>query len=215
MDTLEKLLAENKIWASEKQAEDPGFFIKSAKTQTPEILWIGCSDSRVPAEVIVNAEPGDIFIHRNIANQVIATDFNSLSVVQYAVNVLQVRHIIVCGHQNCGGVKAALNKQNYDLHITNKWLMHIKQIYRLHEEELEALPTEEQRINRLIELNVIEQVNTLTYTSIIQRAWAETHQPYIHGWVYSLSDGLINPLITMKPGSKIDPIFQYDYSTLE
>jgi carbonic anhydrase len=211
--TLEQLLSENKTWAAEKHLADPSFFSTSAKEQKPEILWIGCSDSRVPAEVITNAEPGEMFIHRNIANQVIATDFNSLSVLQYAVHVLEIKHIIVCGHQNCGGVRAALSRQNHDLNITNKWLMHIKQIYRLHQDELDAQPSDEARINRLIELNVLEQVQTLAHTSIIQKAWAERKAPSLHGWVYGLSDGLLQPLVTLEPGCEIHPIFQYDSLT--
>ncbi len=192
---------------------DPDFFSEMAKSQTPEFLWIGCSDSRVPAEIIVNARPGEIFIHRNIANQVIETDFNSLSVLQYAVSVLQIKHIIVCGHYNCGGIKAALAKQRGDLVITNKWLMLIKDIYRFHRKEIDALATEEQRINRLVELNIIEQVHTISHTSIIQNAWQKDHRPVIHGWVYGLSDGLLNPLITLYPDANIDNIYKYDFQT--
>jgi carbonic anhydrase len=211
MNSFEKLLLENKAWAKEKKSADPQFFVEMAKAQTPEFLWIGCSDSRVPAEIIVNAKPGEIFIHRNIANQMIETDFNSLSVLQYAVAVLEVKHIIVCGHYNCGGIKAALNKQSSDLVITNKWLMHIKDIYRYHKNEIDALPTEEQRINRLVELNILEQVQTLAHTSIIQNAWHHDQRPVLHGWVYGMSDGLLIPLITLYPDTDIDPIYKYDY----
>jgi carbonic anhydrase len=211
MKSFEKLLLENKAWAKEKHDVDPEFFRQLAKAQTPEFLWIGCSDSRVPAEIIVNAAPGEIFIHRNIANQLIPTDFNSLSVVQYAVAVLKVKHIIVCGHYNCGGIQAALNKQNADLIITNRWLMHIKDIYRLHKAEIDALPTEEQRVNRLVELNIVEQVHELSHTAMIQKAWYQEHRPTIHGWVYGLDDGLLKPLITLYPGTPIDPIYQYDH----
>ncbi|MBU2571497.1 MAG: carbonic anhydrase [Gammaproteobacteria bacterium] len=212
MKSFEKLLMENKKWASDKQKIDPNFFKHLAKEQKPEFLWIGCSDSRVPAELIVNAEPGEMFIHRNIANQMVATDFNCLSVLQYAVAVLKVKHIIVCGHYNCGGVKAALNNQSTDLVLTNKWLMHIKNVYRLHQKEVNALATEQERIDRLVELNVIEQVKTLAYTSIIQQAWHEESRPIIHGWVYGLSDGLLKTLISMEPGHEIEPIFKYDYT---
>jgi carbonic anhydrase len=215
MKSFEKLLLENKAWAEEKKMVDPDFFSEMAKSQTPEFLWIGCSDSRVPAEIIVNARPGEIFIHRNIANQVIETDFNSLSVLQYAVSVLQIKHIIVCGHYNCGGIKAALAKQRGDLVITNKWLMHIKDIYRFHRKEIDSLATEEQRINRLVELNIIEQVHTISHTSIIQNAWQKYHRPVIHGWVYGLSDGLLNPLITLYPDANIDNIYKYDFQTEE
>ncbi|CCE24101.1 carbonate dehydratase [Methylotuvimicrobium alcaliphilum] len=211
MKSFEKLLMENKKWASDKQSIDPNFFKHLAKEQKPEFLWIGCSDSRVPAELIVNAEPGEIFIHRNIANQMVATDFNCLSVLQYAVAVLKVKHIIVCGHYNCGGVKAALSKQHPKLVLTNKWLMHIKGIYRLHKDEIDSLPSEEQRINRLVELNILEQVQTLAHTSIIQQAWHQEQRPVIHGWVYGLENGLLNSLATIYPDAEIDPIFKYDY----
>ena len=211
MNSINKLLLENKAWAEEKKSVDPEFFVDMAKTQTPEFLWIGCSDSRVPAELIVNAKPGEIFIHRNIANQMIETDFNSLSVLQYAVAVLEVKNIIVCGHYDCGGIKAALNRQRSDLIITNKWLMHIKDIYRFHKNEIDALPTEEQRVNRLVELNILEQVQTLAHTSIIQKAWHQHQRPVLHGWVYGLSDGILNPLVTLYPDTKIDPIYKYDF----
>lgn len=210
MKSFEKLLEQNKQWSSAKKAQDPNFFSDLSKTQTPEYLWIGCSDSRVPAEIIVNAEPGEIFIHRNIANQVIHTDFNCLSVLQYAVNVLKVKHIIVCGHYNCGGVHAALEQQSANLIITNKWLMHLKNTYRIHQHELDNIQDKSRRVNRLVELNVIEQVNSLAHTSIIQNAWRDENSPTIHGWVYGLQDGLLNPLITLSPNEDlIHPIFRY------
>ena len=194
------------------KAENPAFFKRMAEVQKPEVLWVGCSDSRVPAEVVVEALPGEMFIHRNIANQVIATDFNCLSVLQYAVNVLQVKHIVVCGHYNCGGVKAALGKQNPSLVITNKWLMHIKNVYRLHQAEIDKLPTEQDRVNKLVELNIMEQVHSLSHTSIIQESWDIRQAPILYGWVYNLSDGLLNPLITFNPGDEIPPIYQYEPS---
>src|SRR5690554_517697 len=160
MRPFEKLLLENKAWAEEQRIRDPGYFSRLAGAQTPDFLWIGCSDSRVPAEIIVNAQPGEIFVHRNIANQVITTDFNSLSVIQYAIDVLKVSHVIVCGHYNCGGIRAALSPQRSELLIVNKWLMHIKDVYRLHQAEINALETDEERAERLVELNVIEQVHT-------------------------------------------------------
>jgi carbonic anhydrase len=206
----ERLLLENKAWAETKKSEDPEFFQRMTQKQQPDFLWIGCSDSRVPAEIIVNAEPGEMFIHRNIANQVIETDFNSLSVLQYAVSVLEVKHVIVCGHYNCGGVRASLAYQNPSLIVTNKWLMHIKRVYRLHRAEIDALP-EELRVDRLVELNVIEQVRNLSHTSIIQSAWHQHKRPTLHGWVYGLSDGLLNPLITLAPGSYIDPVYKYEF----
>lgn len=209
MQAFEKLLQNNQEWADNKKIADPEFFTQMAKEQKPDILWIGCSDSRVPAEIVVKAQPGEMFIHRNIANQVIATDFNCLSVLQYAVNVLQVKHIIVCGHYNCGGIKAALSKQNADLVITNKWLMHIKNIYRLHQTEINNLPTEEQRINKLVELNILEQVHSLSHTSIIQQSWDQVDGPILHGCVYNLSDGLLKPLLTLDSSTEIPAIYQY------
>ncbi len=209
MKPFEKLLIENKAWAEEKTLHEPEFFKNLSKDQTPEFLWIGCSDSRVPAEIIVNAQPGEIFVHRNIANQVIATDFNSQSVLQYAVDVLKVKHVIVCGHYNCGGVQAALTQQRPDLILVNKWLIHIKDVYRLHQSEIEALETQEQRTNRLVELNIIEQVHRLSHTAIIQKAWKSEQRPTLHGWVYGLHDGVIKQLIILPPGSLIPSIYQF------
>ncbi len=209
MQAFEKLLLENKAWAAEKTAHDPAFFLKQVKQQTPEFLWIGCSDSRVPAEIVVNATPGEIFVHRNIANQIITTDFNSLSVLQFAVQVLQVKHIIVCGHYECGGIKAALDKQRSDLTLVNNWLMHIKDIYRLHQENIESLPTLEARIDRLVEFNIVEQIYKLAHTPIIQRAWKTRRGPTLHGWVYGLKDGLIHELVMLTPENLIESIYQY------
>ncbi|ANE54101.1 carbonate dehydratase [Methylomonas sp. DH-1] len=208
MHTPAKLLLENRAWSEEISRKDPDFFAQLAKEQKPDFLWIGCSDSRVPADTIVNARPGEIFVHRNIANQVIVTDFNCLSVVQYAVNVLKVKHVIVCGHYGCGGVKAALQQQKSDLVIANKWLMHIKDVYRLHQEELESI-SPEQKVDRLIELNIVEQVYRLAYTSIIQSAWRHGHKPSLHGWVYGLNDGLIQELIKLDHNTQINPIYRY------
>lgn len=209
MRPFERLLLENKAWAEEKIAREPDFFEKLAKEQTPEFLWIGCSDSRVPAELIINAEPGEIFVHRNIANQVITTDFNSLSVLQFAVAVLKVSHVIVCGHYNCGGIKAALSHPRTDLSLVNKWLMHIKDIYRLHQKEIEDLPTREQQVDRLVEFNVIEQVYRIAHTSMIQSAWRNERRPDIHGWVYGLNDGIIKELIRLTPDHRLEPIYQF------
>lgn len=208
MHTPSKLLLENKAWAEEVKRKDPDFFQKLAAEQKPDFLWIGCADSRVPAEVVVNAQPGEIFVHRNIANQVITTDFNCLSVVQYAIMVLKVSHIIVCGHYGCGGVKAALQAQRSDLVITNKWLLHIKDVYRLHQDELESIDPAK-KIDRLIELNIIEQVYRLAHTSIVQNAWKHGHKPSIHGWVYGLEDGLIKELIKLDHNTPIHPIYSY------
>jgi carbonic anhydrase len=211
MKSFEKLLLSNKAWSESKKKVDPGFFERLAQTQTPEFLWIGCSDSRVPAEIIVNANPGEIFIHRNIANQMVATDLNSLSVLQYAVDVLAVKHIIVCGHYNCGGIKAALAQQSPNLVLTNKWLMHIKQTYRLHKQEIDSIDSEIGRVNRLVELNVIEQVQIIAHTSIIQSAWHNHQRPVIHAWVYGLADGLLKPQVTLYPDTELDPIYKYDF----
>jgi len=209
MKPCEKLLIENKAWAAEKIIQEPDFFKELAEDQTPDFLWIGCSDSRVPAEIIVNAQPGEIFVHRNIANQMIATDFNSQSVLQYAVDVLKVRHVIVCGHYDCGGIKAALARQRSDLTLVNKWLIHIKDIYRLHQAEIEHLETQSERVNRLVELNIIEQVQRLSHTAIIQNAWKREQRPILYGWVYGLNDGVINQLITLPPGTQINSIYQF------
>jgi len=208
MHTPEKLLLENRAWSEEVSRKDPNFFKQLAKEQKPEFLWIGCADSRVPAETVVNAQPGEIFVHRNIANQVITTDFNCLSVLQYAIMVLKVNHIIVCGHYGCGGVKAAMQPQKADLVITNKWLLHIKDVYRLHQDELESIDPAK-KINRLIELNIVEQVYRLAHTSIVQSAWKHGHKPTIHGWVYGLEDGLLDELIKLDHNTQIHPIYCY------
>jgi carbonic anhydrase len=208
MKSFEKLLLENKAWAAEKKHDDPGYFERLAGGQKPEFLWIGCSDSRVPADIIVNAAPGAIFAHRNIANQVIATDFNSLSVIQYAVQVLKVQHIIVCGHYNCGGVHAALGQQRPELELVNKWLLHLKDVYRMHREEIDALNSQTERANRLVEINVIEQVRRLSQFSIVQSAWKREQLPVLHGWVFALDDGLLQQLIMLPPGSDVDTIYQ-------
>ncbi len=208
MEMHERLLLENKAWSREKLEDDPLFFQRLENIQTPKFLWIGCSDSRVPANEITGTDPGEVFVQRNIANLVVNTDFNLLSVLQYAVEVLHVEHIIVCGHYGCGGVKAALGHQN--LGIINKWLRNIKDVYRLHETELNAISDEGSRFDRLVELNVIEQVMNLAKTSIIQTAWKTQKSPQLHGWVYRLNDGILHPLTRLSPDSQIDPIYMYD-----
>ena len=182
MKVYEKLLADNSEWANSEVAKDPDFFTRLAGLQTPEFLWIGCSDSRVPADRITATQPGEIFVHRNIANMVVHTDLNLLSVLQYAVEVLKVKHIIVCGHYGCGGVNAAMTHHSFG--IINKWLRNIKDVYRLHKDEVDALPTEAQRLDKMIELNVQEQVMNLAKTSIVQSAWKHDNRPDLHGWVY-------------------------------
>ena len=208
MHTPAKLLLENKAWSQDLRARDPDYFHNLAKDQRPEFLWIGCADSRVPAETVVNAQPGEIFVHRNIANQVIMTDFNCLSVLQYAISVLKVKHVIVCGHYGCGGIRAAMQPQDADLVIANKWLLHIKDVYRLHQDELESIDPV-RKLDRLIELNIIEQVYRLAHTSIIQSAWKHGHKPSLHGWVYGLQDGLLDELIKLDHNTQINSIYRY------
>jgi carbonic anhydrase len=208
MKAYERLLLENKAWAAEKLQDDPEFFSRLSQIQTPEFLWIGCSDSRVPANEITGTQPGEIFVHRNIANMVVHTDLNLLSVLQYAVEVLHVKHIIVCGHYGCGGVKAALTQHNFG--IINKWLRNIKDVYRIHREEVDTLKTSDEKVDKLIELNVKEQVMNLAKTSIVQKAWKNQHYPHLHGWVYSIDNGLIKPIFEMEAGTHIDPIYEFD-----
>lgn len=208
MKPVEKLLLENKAWAGEMLENDDQYFKRLSSLQEPEFLWIGCSDSRVPANEITGTQPGEIFVHRNIANLVVNTDINMLSVLQYAVEVLKVKHVIVVGHYGCGGIKAAMNQHHYG--IINHWLKNIKDVYRIHRDEIDTLPTEEARANRLTELNVIEQVFNLSKTSIIQTAWKYDQRPHLHGWVYGLSDGLLRPVSDISPGTKMDELYEYD-----
>jgi len=209
MHSYEKLLLENKAWAAEKLADDPQYFDRLAHLQTPEFLWIGCSDSRVPANEITGTQPGEIFVHRNVANLVINTDVNLLSVLDYAVNHLKVKHVIVCGHYGCGGIKAAITKTDFKA-VLNMWLRNIKDVYRLHREELDEIRDEEILCDRLVELNVQEQIFNLAKTSIIQRAWKNEQRPDLHGWVYGLKDGLIKPVYEMNAGTHIDELYEYD-----
>mgnify|MGYP000303563493 CR=1 FL=1 len=209
MQSYEKLLLENKAWAAEQVDRDPDFFNRLSKLQSPEILWIGCSDSRVPANQITGTLPGEIFVHRNVANLVINTDVNVLSVLDFAVNHLKVKHIIVCGHYGCGGIKAACSNKDYKF-LLNMWLRNIKDVYRMHKKELEAIKDEEERCDRLTELNVVEQVQNLAKTSIIQRSWEKKKRPDLHGWVYGLKDGLIKPVFEMKAGASIEDIYKFE-----
>ena len=188
--------------------QDANYFKHLAEIQSPEFLWIGCSDSRVPANEITGTQPGEIFVHRNVANMVVHTDINMLSVLEYAVVYLKVKHVIVCGHYGCGGVKAAMTKHSFG--IINKWLRNIKDVYRFHRQEIDAIEDEELRTNRLTELNVKEQVMNLAKTSIIQKAWQYEERPTLHGWVYGLKDGIINPVFKMDPHTHIDPLYEYD-----
>jgi carbonic anhydrase len=209
MESYRKLLLENKAWVQERLGVQPDFFEKMAHDQKPEFMWIGCSDSRVPAEDITGTEPGELFVHRNVANLVVRTDLNMLSVLQYAVEVLKVKHVIVCGHYHCGGVKNAMT--NKDFGLINQWLGHIKDVYRMHSQELEAIADEHLRYDRMVELNVTEQVRHLAQTSIIQRAWHAESRPYIHGWVYDLRTGYIKEIEEMEPGSRIEDVYHYDF----
>ena len=187
-----RLLENNKNWVKEQLNLDPTYFEKLAKGQSPEYLWIGCSDSRVPANQITGTEPGEVFVHRNIANMVVHSDMNMLSVLSYAVEVLKVKHIIVCGHYGCGGVIAAMKNQQFGL--IDNWLRHIKDVYRYHHVELDAIEDENERARRFVEVNVQEQVHDLGKTSIVQNAWRRNQPLHIHGWVYDINDGLINDL---------------------
>ena len=209
MTPYEKLLVNNKEWATQKKAEDPGYFDRLAHLQSPKFLWIGCSDSRVPANEVTGTQPGEIFVHRNIANLVVHTDVNILSVLDYAVNHLKVEHVIVCGHYGCGGVKAAMTNESFK-QMLNSWLRNIKDVYRLHRDEINAIESEEARVDRLVELNVREQLLHLAKTSTIQKAWKHHNGPQLHGWVYGLKDGMINPLIDLTPQTQIDSIYEYD-----
>lgn len=209
MKSYETLLNDNKLWAAEKLAEDPGFFDRLAHLQTPEFLWIGCSDSRVPANEITGTDPGEIFVHRNVANLVIHTDVNLLSVLEYAVTHLKIKHVIVCGHYGCGGIKAAMGNKDHK-QILNMWLRHIKDVYRHNREELDNIADEEKKADRLTELNVLEQTQRLAKTSIIQKAWKNEQRPDLHGWVYGLKDGILNSVFEMKAGEYIDPLYKFD-----
>ncbi len=209
MLSYDRLLLENKAWAAEMLADDPDFFTNLAKLQTPEFLWIGCSDSRVPANQITGTQPGEIFVHRNVANLVVNSDLNMLAVLDYAVNHLKVKHVIVCGHYGCGGVQAAASRKDYKP-VLNMWLRNIKDVYHKHEDELNALNDDTARADRLTELNVMEQVKNLARKSSIQRAWKNEQRPDLHGWVYSLKDGLIRSVFDMKAGSEIESVYEID-----
>lgn len=213
MDGYKKLLLANKAWVQECLQIRSDYFERLKRDQKPEYLWIGCADSRVPADRIVGADPGELFVQRNIANLVIHTDFNMLSVLQYAVEVLRVKHVIVCGHYNCGGIKAAMSHQNFGL--INKWLRHIKDIYRFYKHELLTIQDEAARLNRLVEINVYEQLRNISETTIIQRMWKKHRQPYLHGWVYDLETGYLKPLYLFTPDTEIEDIYRYDFDDLK
>jgi carbonic anhydrase len=192
MRVLKNLLDQNRKWAERIKAADPNFFRDLSRQQNPEYLWIGCSDSRVPANQIVDMPPGQIFVHRNIANLVVHTDLNCLSVIQFAVDVLKVKHIIVCGHYGCGGIQAAMEDKEHAL--IDNWLHHIKDIYRIHQTKIDAIQNEIEKINLLCELNVVEQVTNVCQTTIVQRAWKAGQELAVHGWIYNIEDGILKDL---------------------
>ena len=210
-NSYQRLIDGNKRFSLSKKFEDPEYFKKLSIGQKPDYLWIGCSDSRVPANEVTNTQSGEIFVHRNIANLVVHTDFNLLSVLEYAVKYLEVKHIIVCGHYGCGGVKAAMGKDSFG--FLNNWLRNIKDVYHKNEKELDAILNEDKRSDRLTELNVIEQVRNLSKTTIVQETW-EKRQLHLHGWVYGINNGLITDLSVIHNGSEdIEPIYRLNFNS--
>jgi carbonic anhydrase len=202
-----QLLENNKEWVKSKIDSDPEFFMRLSKGQQPPVLWIGCADSRVPANEIIGAQPGDVFVHRNIANMVVHTDMNMLSVLDYAVNVLKVKHVIVCGHYGCGGVATALTNQHVGL--IDNWIRHIKDVYRFHQVELDEISDYDTRFKRFVELNVQEQVLDLAKTSIVQAAWEREQPLHLHGWVYDIQDGYIVDLnVTLKNNKSLEEVYR-------
>lgn len=206
MRYLPELFEKNRQWAEKIEAEHPGFFETLARQQSPEYLWIGCADSRVPANEIVGLLPGEIFVHRNVANVVVHTDLNCLSVLQFAVDVLKVKHVIVCGHYGCGGVKAALEKQEHGL--IDNWLRHISDVHRKHAKLLREIQSPQEKLDRLCELNVIEQVFNVCQTTIVQGAWNRSQPLCVHGWIYGLQDGLLRDLgVTISNFVEMDGVY--------
>lgn len=209
-DFYKKILDNNKKWVENKLAISPNYFKNLAEGQNPPLLWIGCSDSRVPANEIIGAEPGEVFVHRNIANMVVHSDMNMLSVLDYAVNALKVKHVIVCGHYGCGGVKAAMG--NTSIGIIDNWIRHIKDVYRFHQDELDAIENEKERFNKFVEINVKEQVMDLAKTSIVQNAWKNGQELSLHGWVYGLNDGYVIDLgVNFSCDKDLDDVYQLKF----
>jgi carbonic anhydrase len=209
-DFYKKILDNNTKWVEDSLKKDPNYFKDLAKGQTPPLLWIGCSDSRVPANEIIGAKPGEVFVHRNIANMVIHSDMNMLSVLDYAVNVLKVKHVLVCGHYGCGGVKAAMG--NDSIGIIDNWIRHIKDVYRLHNEYLDSFIDENERFNKFVELNVKEQVFDLAKTSIVQSAWRKGQDVTLHGWVYGLNSGFVTDLqVNISSEKDLDNVYQLKF----
>jgi len=209
-DLYDNLVKNNRKWVEGKLATDPQYFERLAQGQTPPVLWIGCADSRVPANEIIGAEPGEVFVHRNIANMVVHSDMNMLSVLDYAVNVLKVKHVIVCGHYGCGGVNAAMD--NKSIGLIDNWIRHIKAIYRLHKKELDGIEDKQERFDRFVELNVKEQVYDLAKTSIVQGAWENNQDLEVHGWVYGVGSGIIKDLqVNISNNTQLDEVYQLDF----
>lgn len=209
-DFYKKILENNKKWVEAKLATDQNYFNDLAQGQQPPLLWIGCSDSRVPANEIIGAAPGEVFVHRNIANMVIHSDMNMLSVLDYAVNALKIKHIIVCGHYGCGGVKAAMG--NDSIGIIDNWIRHIKDVYRHHKHYLDSIMDEKERFNRFVELNVKEQVYDLAKTSIVQNAWRNGQELSLHGWVYGLNSGYVTDLnVNIDSNEQLDEVYQLKF----
>lgn len=206
-----QILDNNKAWVESKLNLDPDFFTKLAQGQQPPLLWIGCADSRVPANEIIGAQPGEVFVHRNIANMIVHTDMNMLSVLDYAVNVLKIKDIIVCGHYGCGGVKTAMG--NASVGLIDNWLRHIKDTYRFNKAELDAITDENTKCDRLVEINAAEQVLNLAKTSIVQNAWAKGQDLHVHGWVYGVSSGLVKDLgVSLNSNDDLEAVFQLNIS---
>jgi carbonic anhydrase len=209
-DFYKKILENNKKWVEKKLELNPDYFNNLAEGQRPPLLWIGCSDSRVPANEIIGAEPGEVFVHRNIANMVVHSDMNMLSVLDYAVNALKVKHVIVCGHYGCGGIKAAMG--NNSIGIIDNWIRHIKDVYRFHQDELNAIENENERFNKFVEVNVKEQVLDLAKTSIVQNAWNNGQELSIHGWVYGLNSGYVTDLgLNFSSDKDLDQVYQLKF----
>ena len=209
-DFYKKIVENNKKWVEEKLAISPEYFNNLAEGQQPPLLWIGCSDSRVPANEIIGAEPGEVFVHRNIANMVVHSDMNMLSVLDYAVNALKVKHVIVCGHYGCGGVKAAMG--NSSIGIIDNWIRHIKDVYRFHQNYLDSIIDEKERFNKFVELNVKEQVMDLAKTSIVQNAWKNGQELSLHGWVYGLNSGYVTDLgVNFSCDKDLDDVYQLKF----
>ncbi|WP_339611838.1 carbonate dehydratase [uncultured Planktosalinus sp.] len=209
-DFYKSLLKNNKKWVQSKLDLDPQYFKKLANGQQPPLLWIGCADSRVPANEIIGAQPGEVFVHRNIANMIVHSDMNMLSVLDYAVSVLKVKHVIVCGHYGCGGVKAAMGNQS--IGVIDNWIRHIKDVYRLHKKQLDSIEDEEKRFDTFVELNVKEQVFDLAKTSIVQTAWKNNQELTLHGWAYGVGSGIVNDLkVNISNDQQLEEVYQLNF----